>query len=60
MVFHVSLNFDSVKEIQKKPFAPLFFSHFSLSLNRKKTCGNESHEKETKHMLQLLIFYILE
>ena len=28
-------------------FAPPFFDHFSLSLNRKKTCGNESHEKET-------------
>ena len=24
--------------------------HFSLSLNRKKTCGNESHEKKTKHI----------
>ena len=34
-------------------FAPLFFNHCSLSLNRKKTCGNDSHEKvttETKHI----------
>ena len=31
-----------------KSFAPPFFNHFSLSLNRKKACGNESHEKETK------------
>ena len=33
-----------------KSFAPPFFNHFSLSLNRKKTCGNESYEKETKHI----------
>ena len=33
-----------------KYFAPQFFNHFSLSLNRKKTCCNESHEKETKHI----------
>ena len=31
-------------------FAPPFFSHFSLSLNRKKTFGNQSHEIETKHI----------
>ena len=30
-------------------FGPEFFNHFSLSLN-KKTCGNDSHEKETKHI----------
>ena len=32
---------------------PSFFKHFCLSLNRKKTCGNERHEKvttETKHI----------
>ena len=33
-----------------KTFAPPFFNHFSLCLNRKKTCGNESHEKEIKHI----------
>ena len=33
-----------------KTFAPPFFNHFSLNLNRKKTCDNESHEKETKHI----------
>ena len=33
-----------------KSFAPLFFNHFSLSLNKKKACGNETHEKETKHI----------
>ena len=27
-----------------------FFNNFSLSLNRKKTCGKESHENETKHI----------
>ena len=31
-----------------KTFPPPFFNHFSLNLNRIKTCGNESHEKETK------------
>ena len=33
-----------------KIFALPFFKHFSLSLKRKKTCGDESHEKKTKHM----------
>ena len=28
---------------------PPFFNHFSLSLDRKKTCGNECHQKETKY-----------
>ena len=41
-----------LRKIQKtmKTFAPLFFNHFSLSLSSKKTCGNESHEKETQHI----------
>ena len=30
-----------------KTFAPPFLNNFSLSLKRKKTCGNESYEKET-------------
>ena len=34
--------------VKIKSFAPSFFSHFSLSLYRKKTCGNASHEKEIK------------
>ena len=33
-----------------KSFPPSFFNRSSLSLNRKKTCGNENHEKETKHI----------
>ena len=33
-------------EVTTKFFAPPFFNHFSLSLYRKKTYGNESHEKE--------------
>ena len=33
-----------------KTFTLPFFNHFSLSLNRIKTSGNESHEKETKHI----------
>ena len=48
-------------QVTMKTFAPPFFIHFSLSLNRKKACGNESHEKETNlFMLQLQICYILE
>ena len=42
-----------LKKIQAamKTFVPPFFNHFNLSLNqkkKKKTCGNESHENETK------------
>ena len=33
-----------------KAFAPPFFKQFILSLNGKKACGDESHEKETKHI----------
>ena len=33
-----------------KTFVPPFFKHLSLILNRKKKCGNESHEKEAKHI----------
>ena len=36
-------------QVTMKTFALTFFNHFSLSLNRKKTCGNKSHEKETKN-----------
>ena len=32
-----------------KSFTLPFFNHFSLRLKRKKTCGNENHEKETKY-----------
>ena len=35
--------------LKMKYFAPPFFSHFSLSLNREKR-GNERHEKETKQI----------
>ena len=34
-------------EVTTESFAPPFFNHFSLSLYRKETYGNESHEKET-------------
>ena len=59
IVFQVPLSFNPAKEILKiqcnimqvqvtmKAFAPPFFNHFSLSLYRKKICGNESHEKES-------------
>ena len=44
-----------------KSFAPPFFNHFSLSINKKKTCSNENYDKETKHFtLKLSIYYILE
>ena len=32
-----------------KIFAPPFFSHFQFEAELK-MCGNESHEKETKHI----------
>ena len=37
-------------QVTMKAFAPPYFNYFSLSLNRKKMCDNESHEKETKHI----------
>ena len=47
--------------VTMKSFAPPFSNHFSLTLNRKKTCGNESHEKEAKHIyISGAHFYILE
>ena len=36
-------------QVIMKTFVPPFFNHFSLSLNRKRS-GNESHEKEIKHI----------
>ena len=36
--------------VTMKSFAPPLVNHFSLSLNRKRVCGNENHEKETKHI----------
>ena len=33
-----------------KSFPPPFFNHFSLSLNRKRTCDNESYVKETNYI----------
>ena len=38
------------RQVTVKIFAPPFFKHFSLHLNRKKTCGNGSHDKEIKHI----------
>ena len=35
-------------EMTMKTFVPQFFNCFSLSLNKKR--GNESHEKETRHI----------
>ena len=40
-----------------KTFVQLFFNHFSLSLNRKKRCYNESHEKELQKELQIVRSY---
>ena len=37
-------------QVRIKPFAAPFFKHFRLSLNRKKTCGNEIRDIETKHI----------
>ena len=37
-------------QVTMKTFTPPFVNHFSLNMNRKKMCGNESHEKETEHI----------
>ena len=37
-------------QVKMKTFAPRFFNYFCLSLNKKKTCGNERHEKEPQHI----------
>ena len=37
-------------QMKMKTFTPPFFIHFSLSLNKKKTGGNESHDKKTKYI----------
>ena len=36
-------------QVTMNTFALPFLNHFSLQVNWKKMCGNESHEKETKH-----------
>ena len=43
--------------VRIKLFAAPFFKHFRLSLNRKKTCGNEGRDIELNiFKLQLLIY----
>ena len=37
-------------QVTMKIFAPPFFSHFSLSLNRKKGVAMRAMEKETEHI----------
>ena len=37
-------------QVTMKTFTPQFFNHFSLSLNRKKNCGNESLEEKTTEL----------
>ena len=31
-------------------FCPIIFQRFQFEPEQKETCGNESHEKETKHI----------
>ena len=49
-------------QVKMKIFAARFLNHFSLSMNEKKTCGNESREKEKLNIftIQLPICCILE
>ena len=48
-------------QVTMKTSVPPFFNHFSFGLNRKKLCGNESQEEETKHIhVRLPVYYILE
>ena len=61
IIFKFDYNFDPVKEILKikcqiyiwmKKVTSLWatiLQPFQFELEHKKTCGNESHEKETKH-----------
>ena len=37
-------------QVTIKTFAPPFFQPFQFEPEQKKTCGNESHEKETKRI----------
>ena len=37
-------------QVTMKTFAPPFFQPFKFVPEQKKTCGNESHEKETKRI----------
>ena len=46
-------------KVAMKTFAPPFFKHFSLSVNRKKKCGNESHKKKKYYVIKLLCFSCL-
>ena len=43
-------------QVAMKIFAPPFFNHLNLNLNRKKTYGKESHEKETGEAVVRRIF----
>ena len=46
---------------KNKDFRSTIFQPFQFEPEQKKACGNDSHEKETKHIaLQLQINYILE
>ena len=51
-------------QVALNTFAPPFFNHLVWFWTEKNVwCGNENHERETtetKHMLQLPIYYILE
>ena len=48
--FNKESDFSEENTTDNKYFRSTFFNHFSLSLTRKKSCGNESHEKETNHI----------
>ena len=40
--------------VKMKTFTQPFFNHSSLSINRKKKCGNENHQEDTKHIHALV------
>ena len=46
-------------QVTMKAFVSPFFNHFSLSLSKKETCGNESHEKETINIFTLQLPILL-
>ena len=50
LYFNEESGYSEKKTCYIKSSAPPFFNHFSFSMNKEETFGNESYEKETKHI----------
>ena len=57
-IFKEESDYSEENTIDNEYIRSTIFQAFQFDPEQKKTCGNESHEKETK--LQLPICYILE